>query len=372
MAAVGKPHAGNTRRQARRKKSKLTKAAERAATPAVLAVKTVPTQVGRRASQHRRNRKMKWKQKARKAALRAASGPVLQTAEDSEAGAVDVTVGRGPTCKMLEPLSLSSSQSGNNGNKVLTDDIAKLQEVVKEEHLCNPYTNVIAEAKIADQHGAQPCQTVQHDIKEEPTLMSAPTINPKTDVSAPVCASDSGQEVPLASYAVKQEAACCAFSVCGQNGATASSWQDDSQAVSGCSPPDVTEEAMTDHGDMLAAAAAHSSGTASQSMTVQDEAGGVQGTLTQTQGTLPAPPTTASESGANPPSVKEVASHVGPADCPSQHGTVAVPSAAEPAVQLPQTKASPRKDSSAVSTGSLSAVFASLPPVTDLSFGHDF
>ncbi len=45
MAATGTPHAGYTSRQARRKKRKLTKAAERAATPAVLAIKTVPAQV---------------------------------------------------------------------------------------------------------------------------------------------------------------------------------------------------------------------------------------------------------------------------------------------------------------------------------------
>ncbi len=160
----------------------------------------------------------------------------------------------------------------------------------------------MAEAKIANQQAAQPCQTAQHDIKEEPTLMPAPTINPKTDVSAPVFATESGQEVPLASDAVKQEATCFAFSTCGQNGATASFWQDDSQAVSGCSPLEVTEEAITDHGDMLAAAVAHSSGTASPSMTVQDEAQGMQGTMTR--GTLPVPPTTESESGADPTSAK--------------------------------------------------------------------
>ena len=45
MAATGTPHAGYTRRQARRTKRKLTKAADRAATPAVLAIKTVPAQV---------------------------------------------------------------------------------------------------------------------------------------------------------------------------------------------------------------------------------------------------------------------------------------------------------------------------------------
>ena len=76
-----------------------------------------------------------------------------------------------------------------------------------------------------------------------------------------------------------------------------------------------------------------------------------------------------------PPDVwclQEVASHVGPADCPCQHGTLAAPSAAETVVQLPQTKASSRKGSSSVSTSSLAAMFDSLPPVTDLSFGHGF
>ncbi len=159
----------------------------------------------------------------------------------------------------------------------------------------------MAEAKIADQHAAQPCQTVQHDIKEEPTIMPAPTINPKADVSAPVFATDSGQEVPLASE-VKQEATGFAFSTCGQNGAAASFWQDDFQALSGCSPLEVTEEAITDHGNMLAAAVAHSSGTASPSMTVQDEAQGMQGTMTR--GTLPLPPTTESQRGADPTSAK--------------------------------------------------------------------
>ena len=45
MAATGTPDAGHTRRHARGKKRKLTKAAERAATPAVLAIKTVQAQV---------------------------------------------------------------------------------------------------------------------------------------------------------------------------------------------------------------------------------------------------------------------------------------------------------------------------------------
>jgi len=176
-------------------------------------------------------------------------------------------------------------------------------QAVKEEHLSNPYTDVMedsSEAKIADQHAAQPCQTAQHDIKEEPTLMSAPTITPKTDVSAPVFAFESGQEVPLASDAVKQEATC--FSSCGQNGVATSFRQDDSQAVSGCSPLEATEEAGTDQGDMLAAAAVHSSGTASPSTTVQDEAQGVQGNMTS--GTLLGAPTTESESRADPTSAK--------------------------------------------------------------------
>jgi len=47
----------------------------------------------------------------------------------AQAGAVHETTGRGPICRMHEPLSLSSSQSGNNANKVLTVDDAKLQEV---------------------------------------------------------------------------------------------------------------------------------------------------------------------------------------------------------------------------------------------------
>lgn len=318
MAATGTPDAGHTRRHARGKKRKLTKAAERAATPAVLAIKTVPAQlkVGRRASQHRRNRKMKCKQKTRKAARRAVCGGVLQSAEDSKA--------------------------------------------VKVEHLSNFCTNVMAEVKIADQHAAQPCQTGQHFIKKEPIRMPAPTI--KTDVLAPLFATDSGQEVPLASDAVKQEATCFACSTCSQNGATASFWQDNSQAVSGCSPQVVSEEAITDHRDMLPPPVAHSSGTASQSVKVQDEA--------SSQGMVP--PTTEAESGADPSSVKEVASHAGPAHCPCQHGTLAAPSAAETVVQLPQTKASPRKGSSSVSTSSLAAVFDSLPPVTDLSFEHDF
>ncbi|DBA98019.1 TPA: hypothetical protein ACH3X3_012850 [Trebouxia sp. C0006] len=93
----------------------------------------------------------------------------------AQAGAVHETTGRGPICKMHEPLSLSSCQSGNNANKVLTVDDAKLQEAVKEEHLSNPYTDIMQEAKIADQHAAQPCQTAQHDIKKEPNLTPAPT-----------------------------------------------------------------------------------------------------------------------------------------------------------------------------------------------------
>ena len=110
-------------------------------------------------------------------------------------------------------------------------------QAVKEEHLSNPCTRVMAEARIADQHAAQRCQTVQHGIKEEPTLMTAPTINLKTDESASAFVDDSGQEVPLASDAVKQEATCFAFSTCGQNDATASFWQADSQAISCCTPP---------------------------------------------------------------------------------------------------------------------------------------
>ncbi len=47
----------------------------------------------------------------------------------AQAGAVHETTGRGPICNMHEPLSLSSCQSGNNANKVLTVDDAKLQEV---------------------------------------------------------------------------------------------------------------------------------------------------------------------------------------------------------------------------------------------------
>ena len=76
-----------------------------------------------------------------------------------------------------------------------------------------------------------------------------------------------------------------------------------------------------------------------------------------------------------PPDVwclQEVASHAGPSDCPCQPGTLAASSAVETVVQLPQTKASPRKGSSSVSTSSLAAMFDSLPPVTDLSFGHGF
>ena len=45
MAVTGTPHAGLNRSQARRKKRKLTKAAARAATPVVLAIKTVTAQV---------------------------------------------------------------------------------------------------------------------------------------------------------------------------------------------------------------------------------------------------------------------------------------------------------------------------------------
>jgi len=45
MAATGTPHVGCNRRQARREKRKLTKAAERDASPAVLAIKTLPVQV---------------------------------------------------------------------------------------------------------------------------------------------------------------------------------------------------------------------------------------------------------------------------------------------------------------------------------------
>ncbi|KAL0044904.1 hypothetical protein WJX82_001770 [Trebouxia sp. C0006] len=89
MAVTGTPYAGLNRSQARREKRKLTKAAARAATPVVLAIKTVTAQlkVGRRASQYRRSRKTKWKQKARKAAVKASCGAVPQSAEDSEAGA---------------------------------------------------------------------------------------------------------------------------------------------------------------------------------------------------------------------------------------------------------------------------------------------
>ena len=47
----------------------------------------------------------------------------------AQAGAVHVTMGRGPICTKHEALCLSSSQSGNNANKVLTVDDAKLQEV---------------------------------------------------------------------------------------------------------------------------------------------------------------------------------------------------------------------------------------------------
>lgn len=91
-------------------------------------------------------------------------------------------------------------------------------QAMKEEHLSNPYTDVMedsSEAKIADQHAAQPCQTAQHDIKKEPNLTPAPTISLKTDVSAPVFATDFRQEVPLASHAVKQEATC--FSTCSRS-----------------------------------------------------------------------------------------------------------------------------------------------------------
>ncbi|KAA6428059.1 MAG: hypothetical protein FRX49_02720 [Trebouxia sp. A1-2] len=303
MAATGTPHTGYNSRRARRKKRKLTKAADRAATPAVLAIKTVTAEVGRRASQHCRNKKMKWKQKARKAALRGACGAVLQPVEDSKA--------------------------------------------VKEEHLSNPCTRVMAEARIADQHAAQRCQTVQHGIKEEPTLMTAPTINLKTDESASAFVDDSGQEVPLASDAVKQEATCFAFSTC-----------------------EVTEEAIIGNKDMLAAVVAHSSETATPSMTVQNKAQEMQGTIIR--GTLPVSPSTESESGADPTAAKEVASHAGPADRLCQHGALAAPSAAETVVQSPQMKASPRKGSSFMSTSSLAAVFDSLPQVTDLSFGHEF
>lgn len=45
MAATGTPHTGYNSRRARRKKRKLTKAADRAATPAVLAIKTVTAEV---------------------------------------------------------------------------------------------------------------------------------------------------------------------------------------------------------------------------------------------------------------------------------------------------------------------------------------
>jgi len=177
-----------------------------------------------------------------------------------------------------------------------------LLQAVKEEHLSNLLTDMAAKAEIADQPAAKQCHTVQHGIKEEPTCVSAPTINPKPDPLALIFASGSGQEIPLASDAVKQEATCCAFSTCGQSGATASFWQDDSQAVSDRSPPDVTEEAITDHGDMLAAAVAHSSGTASQSMTMHGLAQRVQGTMTR--GALPVSPTTVSTTRADPSSVK--------------------------------------------------------------------
>ena len=99
-------------------------------------------------------------------------------------------------------------------NVLLFSPLPALQ-AVKEEHLSNPYTDIMQEAKIADQHAAQPCQTVQHDIKEEPNLMPGSAIFPKTDVSAPVFATDFGQEVPLASHAVKQEATC--FSTCSRS-----------------------------------------------------------------------------------------------------------------------------------------------------------
>ncbi|DBA98020.1 TPA: hypothetical protein ACH3X3_012851 [Trebouxia sp. C0006] len=115
---------------------------------------------------------------------------------------------------------------------------------------------------------------------------------------------------------------------------------------------------------MLAAAAVHSSETASPSTMVQDEAQGMQGTMTRDA--LMVPPTTESQNRADPTSAKEVASHAGPADCPCQPGTL------ETVVQLPQTKASPRKGSSSVSTSSLAAMFDSLPPVMDLSFGYGF
>ncbi len=185
------------------------------------------------------------------------------------------------------------------GYQLLFSPLPVLQ-AVKEEHLSNPYTDIMEEAKIADPNAAQACQTAQHDIKEEPNLMPGSAIFPKTDVSAPVFATDFGQEVPLASHAVKQEATC--FSTCSQSRVAASFWQDDSQAVSGCSPLEVTEQAITDRGDMLAAAAVHSSETASPSMTAQDEAQGVQGNMTR--GTLLGAPTTESESGADPTSAK--------------------------------------------------------------------
>ena len=193
----------------------------------------------------------------------------------------------------------------HGGCQLLFRPLSVLQ-AVKQEHLSNFCTNVMAEVKIADQHAAQPCQTGQHFIKEEPIRMLAPTI--KTDVLAPLFATDSGQEVPLASDAVKQEATCFAFSTCSQNGATASFWQDDSQAVSGCSPQVVSEEAIADHRDMLTPPVAHSSGTASQSVKVQDEA--------SSQGMVP--PTTEAESGADPSSVKVFA-------CVSQcHGKLVI------------------------------------------------
>ena len=130
--------------------------------------------------------------------------------------------------------------------------------------------------------------------------MPAPTISLKTDISAAVFALDSGQEVPLASDAVKPEATC--ISSCGQTGVAASFWQDDSQAVSDCSPLEVTEEGGIDQGDMLAAAAVHSSGNASPSMTGQDEAEGMQGTMTRNA--LMVPPTTESQNRADPTSAK--------------------------------------------------------------------
>ncbi len=176
--------------------------------------------------------------------------------------------------------------------QLLFSPLPVLQAV--KENLSNPYTDVIEEAKIADPNAAQLCQTAQHDIKEEPTVMPASAILPKTDVSAPVFETDSGQEVPLASHAVKQEATC--FSSCSQSGVAASFWQDDSQAVSGCNPLEATEEAITDRGDMLAAAAVHSIETASPSMTAQDKAQGVQNPRV----TLLGAPTTEPESGADP------------------------------------------------------------------------